>query len=248
VSTPRTRPARSASARPTRAALVRRRLVALALLVVLVVAMVLLGQVVVGAVQPLLAGGDQPGEGKTAPPTPEAGGPPQDCTAKALELTVRPARPEVDPGEMVALAVTLRHVGARPCLVDGSDAVRQVLVRAGEETVWSSAHCATGEKLLLMSRGDEVSATVRWDQHRSVEGCAPDQPLVPPGTYTVVASVAGIEGATSTPATVVVAGSTGPAGGAGSVVTGAGGSGAATTTVAGVLVAPSMPATLATTV
>lgn len=179
---------------------------ALALLAALVVALVLLGQVVVRAVQPMLGGDGAPQEGRTAPPTPEAAGPPQDCDAASLELSVAPAKPEFTENEAVVLAVTMRHVGARPCLVDGSDAVRQVLVRSGDEPVWSSAHCASGENLLLMSRGDEVSTTVRWDMHRSVEGCAPDQPVAAPGAYTVLVSVDGVEGATSEPATFTILG------------------------------------------
>ncbi|WP_454041416.1 hypothetical protein [Cellulosimicrobium sp. Marseille-Q8652] len=206
MSTPRTSTARrGAGAPPPRGVLWRRRVVAVALLAALVVALVLLGQVVVRAVQPMLGGG-APQEGRTAPPTPEAAGPPQDCGAASLELSVAPAKAEFTENEAVALAVTMRHVGARPCLVDGSDAVRRVLVRSGDELVWSSAHCASGENLLLMSRGDEVAATVRWDMRRSVEGCAPDQPVAAPGTYTALVSVAGVDGATSDPATFTILG------------------------------------------
>jgi hypothetical protein len=207
LSTSRTSSApRGTDLRPRRGVLWRRRLVALVLLAALVVALVLLGQVVVRAVQPMLAGDGAPQEGRSAPPTPEAAGPPQDCDAASLELSVAPAKAEFTENEAVVLAVTMRHVGARPCLVDGSDAVRQVLVRSGDELVWSSAHCAPGDNLLLMSRGDEVSTTVRWDMHRSVEGCAPDQPVVSPGTFTALVSVADVEGATSDPATFTIRG------------------------------------------
>ncbi len=210
MSTPRTdrapRPGASSRSgpgdRPTRGALLRRRLVALALLVGLVVGLVLLGQVVVRAVQPLLAGDETAQEGKSAPPTPEAAGPPQDCTAASLELGLTASAAEYEPGRAVQLTVTLRQSGGRPCLVDGSDAGRQVQVYAGDELVWSSADCGTTERLLLMSTGDEdPSKLVRWDRHRSAEGCAPDQPEVGPGTYTAVLSIAGVDGATSEPVT-----------------------------------------------
>ncbi len=109
---------------------------------------------------------------------------------------------EYEPGRAVQLDVTVRQSGGRPCLVDGSDAGRQVLVYSGDELVWSSAHCGSTERLLLMSTGDEdPSRLVRWDRHRSVEGCAPDQPEVDPGTYTAVVSIAGVDGATSEPVT-----------------------------------------------
>ncbi|MBM7818790.1 hypothetical protein JOE63_001267 [Cellulosimicrobium cellulans] len=210
MSTPRTdrapRPGASPRSgpgdRPTRGALLRRRLVALALLVGLVVGLVLLGQVVVRAVQPLLAGDETAQEGKSAPPTPEAAGAPQDCTAASLELGLAASAAEYEPGRAVQLTVTLRQSSGRPCLVDGSDAGRQVLVYSGEELVWSSADCGTTERLLLMSTGDEdPSKLVRWDRHRSAEGCAPDQPEVGPGTYTAVLSIAGVDGATSEPVT-----------------------------------------------
>lgn len=197
-SSPRTGPGR----RPTRGALLRRRLVALLLLSALVVGLVLLGQVVVRAVVPLLDRDAVAEEGKSAPPTPDAPGPPQDCTAASLELALAASATEYEPGRAVQLDVTVRQSGGRPCLVDGSDAGRQVLVYAGDELVWSSAHCGSTERLLLMSTGDEdPSRLVRWDRHRSVEGCAPDQPEVGPGTYTAVLSIAGVEGATSEPVT-----------------------------------------------
>lgn len=209
MSTPRTdrapRPSdspRTGAGRPSRGALLRRRLVALALLVGLVVGLVLLGQVVVRAVQPLLAGDESAQEGKSPPPTPEAAGPPQDCTAASLELGVTTSATEYEPGRAVQLSVTLRQSGGRPCLVDGSDAGRQVQIYSGDELVWSSAHCGSTERLLLMGTGDEdPSKLVRWDRHRSVEGCAPDQPEMGPGTYTAVLSIAGVEGATSEPVT-----------------------------------------------
>ncbi|MFC8923888.1 hypothetical protein [Cellulosimicrobium sp. NPDC057127] len=192
------------STRPSRAVLVRRRALALLVLAALVTGLVLLGQVVVRAVGPMVGGGGTDTPGRAAPPTPEPLGPPRDCGVGALELTVVPTDTEFTVDEAVELQVTMRHVGARPCLVDGSDAGRPVLVRAGEEVVWSSAHCATGERPLLMSRGDEVSATVRWDRRRSVEGCAPDQPEVAPGTFTAVAVVAGVDELTSAPVTFTV--------------------------------------------
>ncbi|OLT54243.1 hypothetical protein [Cellulosimicrobium sp. CUA-896] len=189
--------------RPSRAVFVRRRVLALVLLAALVTGLVLLGRVVVRAVQPMV-GADDVSTGRAAPPTPEPLGPPRDCGAGALELTLAPSDPEFTVDEAVELHVTMRHVGARPCLVDGSDAGRPVLVRAGDEVVWSSAHCATQERPLLMSRGDEVSATVRWDRRRSVEGCAPDQPEAGYGTFTAVVGLAGVDGATSAPATFTV--------------------------------------------
>lgn len=206
MSTPPTREVPATGARPSRGVLARRRLVALALLAALVVALVLLGQVVVRAVQPMLAGDAEPGTERSAPPTPEAVGPPQDCDARSLRLSLAPSKDRFTQNEAVELAVTMRHVGARPCLVDGSDAVRQVVVSSGDDVVWSSAHCASGENLLLMSRGDEVSSTVRWDLHGSVEGCEPDQPAVEPGEYTAVVRIAGVEDATSEPVSFTLLG------------------------------------------
>lgn len=191
------------STRPSRGVFVRRRVVAVLVLGLLVTGLVLLGQVVVRAVQPMI-GGDADTAGRAAPPTPEPLGPPRDCEAGALELTVTPTDAEFTVDEAVELQVTMRHVGTRPCLVDGSDAGRPVLVQAGEELVWSSAHCATQERPLLMGSGDEVSATVRWDRRRSAEGCAEGLPEAGPGTYTVAVGVAGVEDATSAPATFTV--------------------------------------------
>ncbi|MBD5785496.1 hypothetical protein IF650_04820 [Cellulosimicrobium terreum] len=209
----------SATVRPSRAVLARRRVVALLLLVGLVVGLVMLGQVAVRAVQPLFAAEDG-AAGKVAPPEPEPTGPPETCGPSDLELSVTAGQAEVAPGGSVALAVTVRHVSARACLLDASDLGRPVVVtqrtepaeptegaeptedaepaeEAADEHVWSSADCGSGERMLLLGPGDVDVATVRWNGTRSAPGCEGKAAAADPGAYQVVVTLAGVDGATS---------------------------------------------------
>lgn len=178
-----------------------RRLVALALVVGVVVAAVVGLKAVVAA----LPGGGSAQEGRSAPPNPTATstGPPGNCEARDVELVVETPRVEYAPGDYVPVTVTIRRVGGRPCLVDGSDAGRQVVVSSGADRIWSSGDCGGGNprELLLGEDAADVK-TVTWDGERSAPKCPGGLPVTSPGTYTIVATLVGVDGATSKPATI----------------------------------------------
>ncbi|WP_425955153.1 hypothetical protein [Xylanimonas sp. McL0601] len=145
---------------------------------------------------------------KVAPPdAADAGGPSQACPASSLMLRVTPERTLIEPGQGVALDVSITEVGRRPCLVDGGDGSRQVVVSDAEgKAVWTSAHCAGPSRDLLLGPGDVDPQTMRWSGKQSVEGaCTAMQPAVGPGTYTVQVVMADVPDGKSDPVTITVA-------------------------------------------
>lgn len=143
-----------------------------------------------------LVNGEESAPGRTAPPTPTSAAQIVDCSSANLEIVVELSRTTYTVGDAVPVTVTLTHRG-RDCLVDGSDAGRQVVIASGEDRVWSSADCPSSVRTLLMAGDDTDRTVVTWGGGRSAEGCAADLPGVEPGDYTVSAVVPGAEDLTS---------------------------------------------------
>jgi hypothetical protein len=144
---------------------------------------------------------------KVAAPEPaEVGGPSRPCPASSLTLGLTPNHTQADVGEPFAFVVTITNSGRRPCIVDGSGVNRRITVAdAAGQTVWTSAHCTSGERQLLLGPGDVDSKTIRWSGKGSVAGgCTTGQAAVPAGTYTAQVSVASVEGAVGAPVTLTI--------------------------------------------
>ncbi|ACZ29434.1 hypothetical protein Xcel_0395 [Xylanimonas cellulosilytica DSM 15894] len=144
---------------------------------------------------------------KVAAPEPaDVGGPIQACPASSLTLAAIPDAMHVQPGQTISFDVSITNSGRRPCLVNAGDASRQLVVTDAEGvTVWTTAHCGTGARDLLLGPGDVRQSTLRWSGRASVEGaCTTGQDAVPPGTYTAQLVMADVLGAKSTPATITI--------------------------------------------
>jgi hypothetical protein len=97
--------------------------------------------------------------------------------------------------------VTITDVGRRPCLVDGGDASRElVITNADDAVVFSSAHCNAESRDLLLGPGDVDTKAIAWDGRFSVAGtCTEGQDAVPAGRYTAHIVMAEIPDAVSDP-------------------------------------------------
>ncbi len=141
----------------------------------------LLGRRDVAAVAPAAAA-----EAVESPPS--ASGHVTGCAAEdiAAEVAVEPA----DTG--ASIEVSMRNTGEVPCLVGAGPGTLVAEIGSGTDPVWSSAHCAgdaTGE--LLLDTGAATPVPVRWDGHRSAQGCPGDQPQAGPGTYRLAVTLDG---------------------------------------------------------
>ena len=79
------------------------------------------------------------------------------------------------------------HDGSDSCLVDGSDAGRVLTITSGQQTVYTSALCATDSRMLLMAKGDKDIQQLKWnaDSNAALTECTDeaDWPRVNAGTY-----------------------------------------------------------------
>jgi hypothetical protein len=87
--------------------------------------------------------------------------------------------------------VTIRNVAAGPCVVDGSNKARAVVVSSGGKVVWSSATCTSGERLLLLGPGDVDTQKVTWDRTRTATGCGKHGTAAGTGSYDVATTLLG---------------------------------------------------------
>jgi hypothetical protein len=168
------------------------------LLAVIVVGVVMLVRAAIAFGTGLLASDPQ---GKVAPP------PPQEvattgykaCGVKDVTLWLAGSQTQFAPGENPAFTITLTHVGRKPCLVDASTAVQELVITSGTDRIWSSADCPAPPQDLLMAPGDVWPVTVTWNRERSGPGCAEGLPPTQPGTYSAVVTSTEAEGLASPP-------------------------------------------------
>lgn len=89
--------------------------------------------------------------------------------------------------------MTVSDVGSGDCAIDVSSHGLVLTALSGDTRVWSSGDCATrASDERQLSSGDSYQETMVWTRVHSRPGCAPNQPAAAPGSYTAVASVAGV--------------------------------------------------------
>ncbi|MCI1934952.1 MAG: hypothetical protein LKJ44_05285 [Bifidobacteriaceae bacterium] len=94
-----------------------------------------------------------------------------DCTAEQISVALSTSSSSVTSGGTLKFTAEIAHSGNTSCLVDGSDASRVLTISSGDETIWTSALCSTGARLLLMSEGDKDIQTLTWDTTASGSKC-----------------------------------------------------------------------------
>ncbi|MFD6163873.1 hypothetical protein ACFWFR_01680 [Oerskovia sp. NPDC060287] len=188
----------ASSGRPTSRTLRVRRILALVLLAVIVVGVVMLVKAAIAFGSGLLA--DAP-EGKVAPPPPQeaAVGGYKKCEVKDLTLGLTASKSAYADGENPSFALTLTHVGRRPCFVDSSPASLELVVTSGQDRIWSSVDCPPAKKVLLMAPGDAYPQTVDWARARSAAECPADLPAPGAGDYSAVVTSTEVSGLASAP-------------------------------------------------
>ena len=141
-------------------------------------------------------------EAQDVPAAPPEPGEVVACAADnlSLEASADPSSPAA--GAPVTFELIVRNEGQMPCLLGAGPAELVVAVSSGNDSVWSSAHCADGANELLLDVEAHYTIPVRWNGQRSVEGCTGGGQPAAAGTYR--AAVA-LDGATlPTPEPVVL--------------------------------------------
>lgn len=116
------------------------------------------------------------------------------CGPEQITLALTADARSYAAGVTPVFTVTITNVSAASCTIDAGEAKRQVLVTSGADRIWASTDCPAepAERLLLLPAGAQDSVAVTWARVRSAEGCGDGLPEPRPGTYTAVASVAGV--------------------------------------------------------
>jgi hypothetical protein len=124
---------------------------------------------------------------RTASPRPTAPSAPGTCRDAALTLTVAPDAGQHVAGRPVRMTVTVKNVSSAACKRDLGGRVLEVLVRSGDDRIWSSDDCSTdhASSVQLLRAGASLETTVTWPGRRSARGCPTPATESRPGTYTV---------------------------------------------------------------
>ncbi|MEU6348330.1 hypothetical protein ABZ896_03275 [Streptomyces sp. NPDC047072] len=135
------------------------------------------------------AGGDT-GSGVGSGDTVPAGTSLANCTAGAVQLSVRSQHNAYEPGQTPTLLLTATNSSGSACKVDlGPKNAVVTITQAGEDDdYWSSADCpkTAGNLVFRVPAGSAITYTVKWDRKPSAPQCAtPPAGSAGVGTYLV---------------------------------------------------------------
>lgn len=172
-------------------AIYRRRRIVAGTVLLLIIALIVfcvysLGRGI-GAVNSMIHHDEVYAISRDATPAPKKTSGVKDCSAKDLSLDLSSASQSVPVGGALEFTAKIVHDGSDSCLVDGSDAGRVLTITSGQQTVYTSALCATDSRMLLMAKGDKDIQQLKWnaDSNAALTECTDeaDWPRVNAGTY-----------------------------------------------------------------
>ncbi|HUR51767.1 MAG TPA: hypothetical protein VMZ11_06565 [Mycobacteriales bacterium] len=125
-------------------------------------------------------------------PRPTGQAAPGTCPDSALSLRVAADAGTHHAGAPVRFTVTVKNVSRTACRRDLGGRVLELVIRSGDDRIWSSDDCSTDHtgSLQLLRAGASLETTVSWPGTRSARGCPTPRPDSRPGTYTVRARLA----------------------------------------------------------
>lgn len=151
------------------------------------------------AADPLLAGLRTMTMGTTTPPpTPSPGKttpaalpkrPGDPCSEGDLVLSMQGKQDVYAQGVQPNFIITLVNTGPVMCSADVGPRSMEVRITSGEDRIWSTADCVSGEanEMKQLQRGVPFVRSLDWDRRRSSSDCRTDPPTALPGTYVAVA-------------------------------------------------------------
>ncbi len=90
-------------------------------------------------------------------------------------------------GSTPNLTLTVTNIGTRPCKRDVGPGANELIITAGDVSIWSSDDCnpSDDKDITTLDRGDAFQTQLVWDGYLSEAGCPPDMPMADAGEYTV---------------------------------------------------------------
>ncbi len=118
------------------------------------------------------------------------------CTAGAVQLSLRSLHNSYSPGQTPTFVLTAKNSSGSDCKVDlgPKSAVLTITEAGGGSNYWSSADCpkSSGSVYYRVSAGSSVAYTLKWDRKPSAPECAtPPAGSAGVGTYLVEAQASG---------------------------------------------------------
>jgi len=150
------------------------------------------------AADPLLAGLRTMTMGTTTPsPTASPGKatpaalpkrPGEPCSEGDLVLSMQGKQDVYAPGVQPNFIITLVNTGPVMCSADVGPRSMEVRITSGEDRIWSTSDCVSGEanEMKQLQRGVPFVRSLDWDRRRSSSDCRTDPPAALPGTYVAV--------------------------------------------------------------
>lgn len=118
------------------------------------------------------------------------------CTASAVQLSLRSLHNSYSPDQTPTFVLTAKNSSGSDCKVDlgPKSAVLTITEAGGAADFWSSADCpkSSGSVYYRVSAGSSVTYTLKWDRKPSAPECAtPAAGSAGAGTYLVEAEASG---------------------------------------------------------
>ncbi|WP_326645940.1 hypothetical protein OG884_14875 [Streptosporangium sp. NBC_01755] len=133
----------------------------------------------------------EPRESKAAPRPRRPGEP---CASPQLVLSMEGQGTVYPPGIRPRFILTLVNVGKVMCTTDVGPRTMEVRITSGDDRVWSSSDCVSGEteNVRKLDRGIPYVRELVWDRRRSGNDCSVDRTAARPGTYVAVVHAPGL--------------------------------------------------------
>ncbi|MGW0586279.1 hypothetical protein [Streptosporangium sp. NPDC002607] len=133
----------------------------------------------------------EPRESKAAPRPRRPG---EACASPQLVLSMEGQGTVYPPGIRPRFILTLVNVGKVMCTTDVGPRNMEVRITSGDDRVWSSSDCVSGEteNIRKLDRGIPYVRELVWDRRRSGNDCTVDRVAARPGTYVAVVHAPGL--------------------------------------------------------
>ncbi|MBB4920437.1 hypothetical protein ACFY19_14820 [Streptosporangium saharense] len=114
--------------------------------------------------------------------------PGQTCDPSDLVLDMRGRSEVYAGGNRPQFIVTLVNTSEVMCTADVGARALEVRITSGDDRIWSSADCVSGEiqEIYRLDRGIPYVRQIEWDRHRSGGDCSAQRATAKAGTYVAV--------------------------------------------------------------
>lgn len=124
------------------------------------------------------------GGGEAAPDIPAPRQASDPCRPEDIVVTAEADESDYASGEEPTISLSVVNLGEQTCTVDVGPATMEIVVKSGDDRVFSTADCVdNGSRNEQLEQGRPITTTFTWDRKRSWEDCRDDDENAGSGTY-----------------------------------------------------------------